>query len=128
MLSGMLTSDELASIRSAVETVTLTDSIVVWRAPLPAPDGFGNADPVFVVNGTIIGRLDPFPKQRDVLDLGVDRQADRSWHVLTVEWDGDLLEADRVVVGGDTHELIRLFANNTDRVSRRALVAKLENE
>jgi len=39
-----------------------------------------------------------------------------------------LLEADRVVVGGDTHELIRLFANNTDRVSRRALVAKLENE
>ncbi len=128
MLSAMLTSEELTSIRSAVETVTLTDSIVVWRAPLPDSDAFGNSDSVFVVNGTIIGRLDPFPKQRDVLDLGVDRQADRSWHVLTVEWDGDLQEADRVVVGGDTHELIRLFANNTDRVSRRALVAKLENE
>jgi len=128
MLNSMLTSSELTSIREAVEIVTLTDTCIIHRAPTPTPNAFGDAETTFVVNGTIICRLDPFPKQRDVLDLGVDRQADRVWHILSVEWNADILESDRIVVATETHEIIRLFFSNTDRVSRRALVARLENE
>ena len=128
MSSPMLTSSEIDLLRTTVEDVTFLDTIIIHRAPTPTPNAFGDADAVFVVNGTIIGRLDPFPKQRDVLDLGVDRQADRVWHVLSVEWDADILEADRVVVNGQFHEIIRLFSKNTFRVSQRALVARLENE
>lgn len=119
----MLTSLELTQARSDV-LVTLTDTCTIQRAT-EATDTYGHTAKTWAtaVSGALC-RFDPFARQDSAGQVAMQEQG-RAWYRLTLAWDTDLRDGDRVVYDGDTYEVLQLHDDHSARIVRRAAVAKV---
>lgn len=119
----MLTSRELAQARSdALET--LTDTCAIERAT-EVTDNYGHTAKTWatVTNGAAC-RLDPFQRTDPTGQIAM-QEAGRAWYRLTLAWDTDVRDGDRVAYDGDTYEVTQLHDDHSARIVRRAIVAKV---
>ena len=120
----MLTARELSEARADV-LETLVDTGVIQRAS-GTVDSYGNAKQVWAASGTVACRLDPYSPWRDMRGTVAGRESTRAYLQLTLAWDADLVEGDRIVFGSDTLELVELWGIHSDRIVTRGLLAKIE--
>lgn len=120
----MLTARELSQLRADVlETLVATCTIL---RPTASVDSAGIASESWGTAGTaVLCRIDP-ERQRDPAGMVAGREAMRTYFVGTFEWDADIAEGDRVVVAGDTLELLQLYDIHSDRAVTRARLAKIQ--
>jgi SPP1 family predicted phage head-tail adaptor len=120
----VLTSLELTQARSDV-LVTLTDTCTIQRAT-EATDDYGHTTKTWAtaVSG-VACRFDPFARQDSTGQVAMQEQG-RSWYRLTLAWNTDLRDGDRVVYDSDTYEVLQLHDDHSARIVRRAAVAKVE--
>lgn len=119
----MLTSRELAQARNdALET--LTDTCVIER-PAEITDAYGHTAKTWATAASGAAcRLDPFQRTDPTGQIAM-QEIGRAWYRLTLAWDADLRDGDRIVHNGDTYEVTQLHDDHSARVVRRAIVAKV---
>lgn len=119
----MLTLRELAQARSDVLT-TLTDTCTIQRA-VEVTDNYGHTAKTWATaaSGSLC-RFDPFARQDGSGQVAMQEQG-RAWYQLTLAWDTDLRDGDRVAYGGDTYEVLQLHDDHSARIVRRAVLAKV---
>jgi hypothetical protein len=119
----MLTSTELDRLRADAR-LTLPDICAILR-PSASTDSDGDSASTW---GTALAevacRLDPF-RWRDWQGLVAEREVSRTYYVLTLPFDTDLRDGDRVVVSDQSLEVMQLFDLHSDRIVVRAYVARI---
>lgn len=119
----MLTSRELTQARSDV-LVTLTDTCAIQRAT-EAVDAYGYTAKTWTTAASaVLCRFDPFARQDGAGQIAMQEQG-RAWYQLTLAWDTDLRDGDRVAYGGDTYEVLQLHDDHSARIVRRAMLVKV---
>lgn len=120
----MLTARELAQLRA--DMVELLPGTAIIRRPTSSVNDAGVVAQTFAAVGTVIARVDP----ANATDFGrgvvAGREASTAYFQLTVEWDTDIAEGDRVTFGGETMEITLLHDLHESRAVRRALLARIE--
>ena len=114
-----LTENELTQIRADV-LATLPESVVIIG--VAAGTGYNAHTLVESARGTVAGRLDRFNRQ-DTGGVIADAEVGRTFYTLSVEWDADLRDGDKVTIDGETYAVIQSQRGQSDRFVRRALVA-----
>lgn len=118
----MLTDQELAQLRADV-LETLPETCMILR-PSASADTYGHADPTY---GTAVVsvrcRLDP-EYRRGNGELVAGREANRSYFTLSLPYDADLRDGDRVVIASGNYEVWQLHGTQTMRAVKRAVVVK----
>lgn len=123
-MSSWITADELTTLRSDILS-TLPSTAVVKRATTTT-DNYGYVSETFAAVGTAVCRLDPM-NQKDSSGVIGSGEASRTWYTLTMPYDATIDDGDVVVVdGGDTLEVVQLHASHSDRLVKRATVAKVK--
>lgn len=119
----MLTSRELAQARADV-LETLTDTCTIQRAT-EATDAYGHTAKTWVAAASGAAcRIDPFARQDSSGQIALQEKG-RAWYRLTLKWDADLRDGDRVAYAGDIYEVLQLHDDHSARIVRRAIVAKV---
>jgi hypothetical protein len=117
----MLTAAELSALRTDV-LETLPDTCVILRATATNSNGYPSE-----AWGTAVAsaacRLDPVRQQ----DAGViaDREAGVTYWQLTLAYDADVADGDRIVHSSVTYEVQQLHGTHSNRIVKRATVAKV---
>lgn len=119
----MLTARELADLRA--DMVELMPGTAVIERPTETVDNAGIPKQSWAAVGTVICRVDPAYRM-DSRGVVADREAARVYFTMTVPWDANIAEGDRVVVSGDTLEIVQLYDIHEMRVSKRAQLARIE--
>jgi len=120
----VLTSRELAQARSDVLT-TLTDTCTIQRAG-EVTDSYGHTAKTWATaTSGAPCRFDPFERRQDSSGQVAMQEQGRAWYRLTLAWDADLRDGDRVVYGGDIYEVLQLHDDHSARIVRRAALAKV---
>lgn len=120
----MLTNRELRQLRSDV-LETLVDTCRIERAVSPNVNGY--TDPTW---GTAVVsalcRLDPDTTRRD-FETVADREAGVSRYVLTLQYDEDIQDGDRIYLTSDGkyYSLLELHEAHSDRIVRRGRVSQI---
>ena len=119
----MLNASELDQLRRDA-LAALPDTCAVLR-PTTSTDTDGDSAATWgTAAANLACRLDPF-RWRDFGGLVAAREANRTYYVLTLPFDADVRDGDRVVVGGAPLEVMQLFDLHTERVVLRAYVARI---
>lgn len=120
----MLTSRELAQARADVLT-TLTDTCAIQRAS-EGTDSYGHTAKTWATaTGGALCRFDPLMRHDNSGQKIAVQEQGRAWYQLTLMWDADLRDGDRVVYGGDTYEVLQLHDDHSARIVRRAMLVKV---
>lgn len=120
----MLTSDELAAMRADVREL-LPDTCTIRRATMTlAADGSISETWSDAVVGALC-RIDP-TTYRDERGVIAERESTRNRYIISVEWNADLRDGDRIVAGGVTYEVTNLHSDATLRLVKRAFLSKLQ--
>lgn len=119
---GIITS-LLARMRA--ETAQLLPDSGAIQAATNTPDGKGGFTESWSTIATVACRIDPMPRpvQPDTI---AGREAIKNQRMLTCPWDAPLAVNRRVVIGTETYEIRDLHEDHSWRVSRRAIVTKVE--
>lgn len=111
------------------ETATqlLPDTCTI-QAPTTVKDGKGGFTQTWaaVSGGTNVAcRLDPLPApvQKDTLG---GREAIVNKRQMTFAWDAPVAFERRIVIGGETYEIVDMVEDHSWRTFRRAMVTKVE--
>ncbi len=119
----MLTSTELDQLR-ADALLTLPDVCAILR-PSATTDADGDSASTWgTAVASIACRFDPF-RWRDWRGLVAEREVNRTYYVLTLPYDADLRDGDRVLIAEQPLEVMQLFDLHSDRILLRAYVARI---
>ncbi len=119
----MLTTTELAQLR-ADALATLPDTCAILR-PTATTDADGDSAETWgTAVASVACRLDPF-LWRDWRGLVAEREVNRTYFVLTLPFDADLRDGDRVVFNGDALEVMQRYDLHSSRIVLRAYVARV---
>ena len=121
-MSLMLSDRELAALRADVLGL-LPDTCVIQRATTTT-NSAGAWTETYSAAGTVVCRLDPF-KMATGEQVIAAQERGRAWYQLSVPWDADLRDGDRVTVSSVTYELVQVHDDHSHRLVRRAIVSKL---
>ncbi len=119
----MLTDRELMMARSDVAEALVSTCVIERYAG--SVDAYGIDKQTWSAHGTVACRIDPL-SQRDSQGMVAGREAGRSYQRLTLAWNADVQEGDRIVFGSETLELVELQNIHDDRIVTRAILAKVE--
>lgn len=115
-----MTDNELTQIRADVAAMLPETVVIVGVA---SGTGYAGAHTMTEsARGTVAGRLDRLTRQ-DNSGVIADAEAGRTFYTLSVEWNADLRDGDRVRVGGETYHVVQVQRAQSDRFVRRAVVA-----
>lgn len=120
----MLTARELAQLRA--DMVELLPGTAVISRYTSSVNDAGVVGQTFAAVGTVIARVDPANGNDFRRGVVAGREASTAYFQLTVEWDTDIAEGDRVTFGGETMEITLLHDLHESRAVRRALLARIE--
>lgn len=122
---SVLSDGQLANMRAAV-VARLPDEVEIQAKTL-ASDGAGGWSETWatVASGTVLARVDPL-SQRNALELNVGRETITGLKQLTVAWDAPLDEGERVLYNAEAWEIVSRDDNHSWRVSRRAVIERVE--
>lgn len=119
----MLTSRELDQARADV-LETLTDTCTIQRAT-ESTDAYGHTAKTWTAAASGAAcRMDPFQRTDPTGQIAMQEQG-RAWYRLTLEWDADLRDGDRIAYADDIYEVTQLHDDHSARIVRRAIVAKV---
>lgn len=121
----MLTDKELSQIQSDIQAELLPDTAEVKR-PGSSVDVYGNVDETAVTVATVACRLDPIEGRADTTGMVAAAEAMRTWYRLTLPHNTDIEPGDHVVINSTTYEVVQLHDDHSERVSVRAMVARIE--
>lgn len=115
---------QLARMRAQVP---LPDTAVI-QAMTATPDSAGGWVETWatVTGGTVACRLDPVGSKGEAVQTAQLREGLRVDYQLTTEYDAPLAVNRRVIIGGDTYEVVQLSDDHSWRVSRRALLSRID--
>ncbi len=117
----MLTDGELADLRADVLAL-LPVTVTISRASESTND-YGEAVKTWATSSTVAGRVDPLG-QRERERVVADQEKGLSYYQITVAYDADLRDGDRVIAEGVTYEVKTLHANHSLRATRRAIAVR----
>jgi hypothetical protein len=122
----MMSATELAQLRTDI-LITLVGTAIILRATTStAGTAFGIHDQTWgTAAAGVPCRIDPYNKM-DSRGMVADRESLANAYRLTVKWDADLRDGDRVVVLSDTYELVQIHDDHDYRAVRRAVVSKIQ--
>lgn len=121
-MSLMLSADELADLRAEALGL-LPDQAVILR-PEGTVTASGAWSETYSAAGTVAARIDPFKMTQGDRVIAAQERG-RAWYQLSVPWDADLRDGDRVSVADVTYELVQVHDDHSQRIVRRAIVSKL---
>ena len=121
-MSLMLSADERADLRAEVLGL-LPDQAVILR-PEGTVTASGAWSETYSAAGTVAARIDPFKMTQGDRVIAAQERG-RAWYQLSVPWDADLRDGDRVTVSSVTYELVQVHDDHSQRLVRRAIVSKL---
>ncbi len=119
----LLTERELAQVRADI-LETLPDTCQIQRVTTTT-DAHGNWGEAWSTVDTVACRLDPFFRMASPNPVAAQEKMRNSYR-LTVAWDADLRDGDRVLVDGDVYELVELHDDHSLRAVRWGMVTKLQ--
>lgn len=110
------------------QLATLLPDTAIIQSLARASDGAGGWTETWaaVTGGTVSARLDPITSRSDAVQTAQAREGLRVDFQLTTEWDAPIAVNRRVVINSDTYEIVQMTDDHSWRVSRRALVARLD--
>lgn len=122
---SVINSGLLAKMRADVAK-RLPDTAVIQSVALVS-DGGGAFTETWsaVVGGTVLCRLDPLGQQSTENGVIASREALTVTYRLTVPHDAPIEPNCRVVINGDTYEVVQLSIDHSWNVSKRAIVAEV---
>lgn len=116
-------TEQLNAMREQVAQL-LPDSCTIQQTA-NTKDGKGGFTEAWTTVATVACRLDPMPRPVQSDTLG-GREAILNQRMLTCPYDAPLAVNRRVVIGSETYEIRDLHEDHSWRVSRRAIVTKVE--
>lgn len=120
-----LTDDQLAAMRDDV--ANLLPGTAIISSMTAVADGAGGWAETWaaVSGGTVACRLDPVTGRSGIVTVP-GREGLIVQYQLTVPYDAPIAVNRRVTVGGDTFEIVQLSDDHSWRVSRRALLSRID--
>lgn len=118
----MLTDAELTQARADV-LETLVSTVVIQRVTTTLSDA-GYPAETWATADTVSGRIDTLARASggDVIAMS---EKGRAYYQLTVEWDADILDNDRISIGGVVYEVKQVNTAQDDRIVKRGIVVKV---
>lgn len=113
----MLTPRELAQLRSDV-LETLPDTCRIERPTETRSAGYASNAWGTAVASTPC-RLDPNVVMRGNTGAVASREAMISGFILTLGWNVDIQPGDRIAFGSQYYQVVELYDNHSDRITRR---------
>lgn len=123
----MLTDNRLNDLRA--QLAQLLPGTAILQEPAGTSDGAGGFGTAWtpVAAGTVPCRLDPLPIAiSSRIDTSTERESLQTSARLTVPYDAPLAAGQRAVIDGTAYEVERLEVAHSWRVSRRAIVSRVE--
>lgn len=120
----MITDGELTQLRSDVLETLLT-TCTILRASATVDGNYLPGESWGTAAAGVRCRLDPYTNRQDSAGLVGGREANRSYFQLTLPWDADVDDGDRIAIDSATYELVLLHATHSGRVVKRATLAKV---
>ena len=119
-------SDTLLARMRAQVSERLYDTAVI-QSVSNASDGAGGVTPTWsaVVGGTVLCRLDPLGQTSMEAGVVANREALTVSYRLTMPYNAPIEENCRVVVNGNTYEVVALAVDHSKNVSRRGIVTEV---
>src|SRR5262245_27738683 len=118
-MSSLMTTSEIASMRSDLEGLSLPDSAVIER-PAFTDDGGGGGTTTWAAAGTVACRVSPMAGLgRDPGGETGDRLDESARWILTLPAETDVDTDDRLRVGSRTFNVLAVRAPRSFEVSRR---------
>lgn len=122
----MLTAGELTQLRSDV-TELLPDTCNIIRNSIASNEYGDSPETGVVVASGAACRVDPFGSSSGQRGgIVAEREASINLFQLTIPWSTDVLEGDRVSFSNVTYEIIQLSAAHSNRLVKRAVMAKIQ--
>jgi len=121
-VSLMLSPDELADLRAEVLGL-LPDQAVILR-PEGTVTASGAWSETYRAAGTVAARIDPLKMTQGDRVIALQERG-KAWYQLTVPWNADLRDGDRVSVANVTYELVQVHDDHSQRIVRRGILSKL---
>lgn len=119
----MLPDHELDAIRTEIERLTLPDTAVISRASYGTAETHGYGGSVaWAAVGTASARLDPVKRDNTRNEDLAAREASSDYRLLTVPYNADIAQGDRVTIGGREYEIRTLDDDHSLRAVRRAVL------
>lgn len=121
----MLTATELAQLRQDV-LETLPDTCRIERATITNTNG--NVSETWgTAVASAVCRLDPDNRRQEDAVLA-DRESGVARYLLSLAYDTDIRDGDRVVVNGRTYQASQIHENHTMRAVRRVRLTAVRTE
>jgi len=121
-----LSDDQLAAMRDDV--ANLLPGTAVISSMTAVTDGAGGWSETWaaVSGGTVLARLDPVRSTGSGIITVPGREGLIVNFQLTTEWDAPLAVNRRVTIDGNVYEIVQLTDDHSWRVSRRALLSRID--
>jgi SPP1 family predicted phage head-tail adaptor len=118
----MLTDAELDSLRDDIERELLPDTVVITRATHGTAESYGYGGTVsWPAVGTAAARVDPMRRNNGGDEIAA-REAGVDERQLTVPYDANIAQGDKVTVGGRTYDVRTVADDHSLRAVRRAVL------
>jgi head-tail adaptor len=119
----MLTDAELDSLRDDIEALTMPDTAVITRATYGTVESYGYGGTVtWSAVGTASARVDPVRRDNSRDEDIAGREAGVDYRQLTVPYDANIAQGDKVTVGGRTYDVRTVADDHSLRAVRRAIL------
>ena len=120
----MLTDAELTQLRADMLPM-LTDTCNIERNTGGSVDAYGALVENWTTVGTAVAcRVDPY-KRDDSKGEAAGREANRSYFRVTLKWDADITDGDRLLWQGDRLEVMQLHQTHSERTVTRAMCGRI---
>lgn len=121
----MFTAKELADLRSDLLDL-MPDSCRIERPSYVNPDGYAEEGWGTAVV-SIACRFDPDTTRKDV-ETVADREAHIARYIVTLPYDADIQDGDRLAFSGKTYEVLQIHDVHSDHASRRLRVSIIRGD
>ena len=121
-MTTLLTDGELTQLRADVLGV-LVQTVAIWRAS-ETVSAAGDAVKSFALSTSVAGRLDPMTRKSATSYMIGDQEKGRAYYQVTLVYNADLNDGDRVVVDGVTYDVLQIHEGVAAMAVLRALVVK----
>lgn len=118
----MLTTRELAQLRSDAVDL-LPDTCRVERATVTNSNGY-MVETWGTAVASVLCRFDPDTSRKEEFELAA-RESLVTRYQVTVQWNTDIRDGDRLIYAGGTFQIIELHDNHALRMVRRCRVAQI---
>lgn len=124
-MPDMLSAGELEQLRSDI-LETLTDTCRIERPTYT--NSYGDSVETWgTAVASAVCRFDPDTLRRDQEMIG-EREAGVARYIVTLEYDADVQDGDRLIYDGGTYQIIQLSISHSLRAVRRLRVSEIQGE